>query len=45
MPPLLDCLGDGTYRVVISTIGVTNVVKLDMSVHTVSPTEYAIISH
>ncbi|QZX95256.1 VCBS domain-containing protein [Pantoea alfalfae] len=45
MSSLLDGLGEGTYRVAISTTGATNVVKLDMSVQTVSPTEYVITAN
>ncbi|KAA5978518.1 hypothetical protein F3I49_22810, partial [Pantoea sp. M_4] len=45
MSSLLDGLGEGTYRVAISTTGATNVVKLNMSVQTVSPTEYVITAN
>ncbi|WP_293001610.1 BapA/Bap/LapF family large adhesin [Pantoea sp.] len=42
MSDLLSGLGEGTYRVAISTTGADNVLKLNMAVQTVSTTEYVI---
>ncbi|WNK34761.1 BapA/Bap/LapF family large adhesin [Pantoea agglomerans] len=45
MSTLLTDLGEGTYRVAVSTTGAENVVKLDMSVEAVSTTDYVIIAN
>ena len=42
MADLLEGLGEGTYRVAISTTGAENVVKLDLAVETVSASDYVI---
>ncbi|NEG99570.1 hypothetical protein GQQ22_12660, partial [Pantoea agglomerans] len=45
MSTLLADLGEGTYRVAISTTGAENVVKLNMTVQTVSISEYVITTN
>ncbi|WP_312757363.1 BapA/Bap/LapF family large adhesin, partial [Pantoea brenneri] len=42
MADLLEGLGEGTYRVAISTTGAENVVKLTLDVQTVSTTDYVV---